>query len=265
MRNGSTLVGQLNGARLGQITFNVADIGEVKIDLREISTMRVRSANFEIQHERAGRFIGRIDSADQPGCIVISNAGDIAGLSLAHLIELRKIDSTLGDRLTGTVSLGYSAATQSDVKRLSINENIRYTGERSRYYQHLSLILTDGESESGIDRIDSGVAGLYRLGFDGLALQAFQYQKIPSIGVNSRILSLTSGGRRVVSTRFVDLDLLTGITFQKENTTNSTNDFQAELPLVMNLEIGIPSSHLSFSTFAVLLSQPFRLQSQSTR
>jgi hypothetical protein len=110
------------------------------------------------------------------------------------------------------------------------------------------VINTETPTKSGTDRIDAGLGGMYAFEGTWIAMQYFQYQKIPAIGVDDRWVSITGGGRRIVHNRILDLSLLTGISFQKEYAINGTaGDVQTEIPVVLDFGFGMPTARLEFA------------------
>jgi hypothetical protein len=240
MKNGSILVGKLSGAKLGMIDFEIAGIGDVEIKSHEIAGIRAANADFQIDVENSKRVVGKI----RPDVESVVPMSDV--------IRLKRVDRTLLEKLDGYVGIGYSYTSQSDVRRLSLNELVTYATDRYRIFQHFSLVNTDTPADSGTDRIDAGLGGLYAAQGKWLALQYFQYQKIPSTGISDRWVSITGGGRRIVHNRAVDLNLLTGITMQKEYAENGdVADVQYEIPVVLDLAIGVPVSGLKLTGQAI--------------
>jgi Protein of unknown function, DUF481 len=252
MKNGSILVGKLSGAKLGMIDFEIAGIGDVEIKAHEIAGIRAANADFHVDVVNRERIVGRIRPDVETGnLLIVTNSGESV-VPMSDVIRLKRVDRTLLEKLDGYVGIGYSYTSQSDVRRLSLNELITYATDRYRIFQHFSLVNTDTPADSGTDRIDAGLGGLYAAQGKWLALQYFQYQKIPSTGISDRWVSITGGGRRIVHNRAMDLNLLTGITMQKEYAENGdVADVQYEIPVVLDLAIGVPVSGLKLTGQAI--------------
>jgi hypothetical protein len=128
-----------------------------------------------------------------------------------------------------------------------------YGAEDWKVFQYFTLIRSDvQDSGYSTDRLDTGLGGL--LGLEGrwLAMQYFQYQEIPSVGLDSRWSSITGGGLRLVHEPTMDLNLLTGLALQRE--TDSSGDRSAtlrELPVVLDWQLGMPKLDLELHVIAI--------------
>jgi hypothetical protein len=248
MKNGSLLLGKLSAAERGVVDFEIANIGETEVDLSDIAQIRAANADFQVDAAGRERIIGKIRPDAVAGNLVISSATGDTVIAIAEVIRLKRIDQTLLEKLDGFVGVGYSYSSQSDVERLVFNELVTYATDRYRLFQNYSRIDTETTDAGGTDRIDAGLGGLYGLRGTWLGLQYFQYQKIPSTGVQSRRLSITGGGRRIVHNQVLDLNLLAGLTFQKERgVSGAEGEMQREIPVVLDFALGIPTADLEFS------------------
>jgi Protein of unknown function, DUF481 len=252
MKNGSLLLGKLSGATLGVLSFEIVDVGETEVKMKDVAQIRASNADFQVDSEGRKRLVGRIRPDVTAGSLVVVSAtGDVV-IPFSQIIRLKRVDQTLLEKLDGYVGIGYSFTSASDVTRWSLTEFSTYATANWRLFQHLSVINTETPVKSGTDRIDAGLGGFYA--FDGtwIAMQYFQYQKIPSIGVDDRWVSITGGGKRIVHSRVLDLSLLSGITFQKEHGINGAEGgWQSELPVVLDFAFGMPTARLDFAGQAI--------------
>jgi hypothetical protein len=252
MKNGSLLLGKLSGATLGVLAFEIVDIGETEVKLKDVAEIRASNAQFQVDSEGRKRLVGTIRPDVSAGSLVVASAtGDVV-IPFTEIIRLKRIDQTLLEKLDGYVGIGYSFTSASDVTRWSLTQFATYATGDWRVFQHLSVINTETPAKSGTDRIDAGLGGFYAIEGTWIAMQYFQYQKIPSIGVEDRWISITGGGRRIVHSRVLDLSLLSGITFQKEHGVNGADGgVQSEIPVVLDFAFGMPTTRLDFAGQAI--------------
>jgi Protein of unknown function, DUF481 len=262
MKNGSLLLGKLSGATLGVLAFEIVDIGETEVKLKDVAQIRASNADFQVDSEGRKRLVGRIRPDVTAGSLVVASATGDVTIPFTEIIRLKRVDQTLLEKLDGYVGVGYSFTSASDVTRWSLTEFATYATADWRIFQHLSVINTETPTKSGTDRIDAGLGGFYAVEGTWIAMQYFQYQKIPSIGVDDRWVSITGGGARIVHSRVLDLSLLSGITFQKERGINGADGgVQSEIPVVLDFAFGMPTVRLDFTGQAIYyhsLSEPGR-------
>ncbi|MEN9569041.1 MAG: hypothetical protein RL172_272 [Bacteroidota bacterium] len=251
-KNGNSLLGRLKSGALGKIIFEIVDVEEDPIKLKDIAVIRAKSGQFEVDVKGHKRITGTIETTGQPGYFKINNGTDsIQGL-LTDIILIKRIELKLMERLDGYLGVGYSYTSASGISRFNFTNALIYGTEKIKLFQHSATLLTLGDGQDGVDRIDAGVGGLLGIKGKYLALQYFQYQKILATGIDTRWLSLTGGGIRLVHSRALDFSLLTGISFMREKTVKGVlADIESEIPLMADFKLGISIPKLSITNAAI--------------
>jgi Protein of unknown function, DUF481 len=247
-RNGSVLLGRLKGGERGWVSFEIVDVEEDEVKLIDIAELRAGSSEFQVDIEHVGRVVGKIAAADKPGYFTIDKAGETITAPLTDIILLKRIELKFMERLDGYLGAGYSYTNASGIGRLNLTEAVIYGTEKFRVFQYGIAVYTLGDDWSAADQIDSGLGGMLGLKGRWLALQYFQYQKIHATGIESRVVSISGAGMRLVHNRWLDLGAVTGITLQKERAENGTEaDLQSEIPLFLDFKLGIVRQRLELS------------------
>lgn len=243
---GNFLIGELKYASKGKLSFDIEDVEQDDINLEDVSAIIAKSLDFQIDIEGKGRVVGKIDKGDVPGYFKVYSSTDTAMYLIEDIVLLKQIKTLFWDRVDGSISIGYSYNNSSDVGRLNLSDEFSYKTVNLEIFQPSSISLTFAEGTKSVDLIDIGLGGYYDFYAKWLALQYFEYQKINSFGLSDRGVTITSAGRRIVHNTFLDLNILTGITFQKEIAANGVvGGLQAEIPLVVDFNLGIISPELN--------------------
>lgn len=251
-KSGNFLIGELKGSDKGKIIFDIDDIETDEIDLEDISEIIAKSTDFQVDMEDNKRVVGKIDKSNKPGCFMIYNSTDTFEYYIEDIVLLRRFESIFSDRFDGYLNISYSYNNSSGVGRLNFSNEFTYENANFYFFLPGSVSLTLDDGEKTIDQIDVILGGYYDLNENWLLLQFFEYQKINSLGIESRMISISSGGRRIVHNTFLDLNLLTGISFQKEYAINGTvGSLQAEIPLVVDFRLGISDPELTLTGLSV--------------
>jgi hypothetical protein len=247
-RAGVVLWGQLKRVEFGSAAFEIINVDEVSVKVADIAVLIARSAEFQVDLKREDRFTSRIEAGSQPGFITVSRATGRAEVPVADVVRLRRNDTTFLQRLDGTVSAGYSYTSASDIGRFTFLQAAIFATERNQLFQHYSTVVTYGDGKDGADRVDAGIGDMFAVRGRYLIAQYVQYQTIASTGIDHRWLSISGGGVRLIHARFVNLDVVSGVTFTQEKvTTGESSDTQVELPLMLLWDLGGPAPRIRVS------------------
>jgi hypothetical protein len=268
-RNGSILWGRLKMVEFGSVRFEIVDVEEASIKLRDIVVLIARSTNFQVDLQGQRRITTMIDATGQGGTMRVSGPAGSVDVAIADVVRIKRVDRTFLERLDGTVSLGYSYTSASEIGRFTFVEAAIYATERNQLFQHYSTVMTLGDEPQGPDRVDAGLGNMFAVRGRYLVAQYGQYQKIQATGIDWRWLSISGGGLRLVHRRFLNLDVVSGLTLTQERvTTGESSDVQAELPLMVGWRLGFPVPKLSaegrttlFRSFSV--SDRYRIDSRT--
>lgn len=263
-KNGNFVIGQLKTAERGKLAFKIVDIEEEEIKLKDIAEIRAKTADFQVDIRGHKRFVGRIESGGKPGSFMAYNARDTIIAPITDIIQLKRVELSFLERFDGYINLGFTYSDASKISRFTLNNATIYGTEKYKFFQTGSVILTLGDNVSGVDRVDLGLGGFYGLNDRWLVLQYFQYQKIQSMGLKSRISSISGAGLRLAHTRTLDFNAISGITLQKEWAISGVEaKLQAEIPLLFDFKLGIITPKLELSGMAIIfgsLSVPNRIR-----
>lgn len=253
LRTGSVLLGRLKTGELGKVVFEIADIEETSIALKDIAQIQAPSSDFQLDIVGMPRVAGKIGAGPAAGRFVVSGMAPDTSFALTDIIRLKRIELKLMERLDGYLGFGLTNISGNDVKQASLSEYVSYATENWKVYQYLSLITSDvADSGYSTDRLDSGLGGVLGLAGRWLAMQHFQYQKIPSVGLDSRWSSITGGGMRLVHVPTMDLNLLSGLGLQREtDTSGDRSAIKREIPVVLDFNLGMPKYDLELSSMAI--------------
>ena len=237
----------------GTAQFEIVDVEDVTIKLKDIAVLIARSAEFLVDLKGQDRISSRIDATGQPGSIRLSGTTGSIDASLQDVVRMKRVDQTFMQRLDGTVSAGYSYTSGSGIGRFSFLEAAVYATENNEVFQQYSTVFTYGDDADGADRVEAGLGELHAFRGRYLVGQYVQYQTIASTGIDWRWVSISAGGVRVLHRRHVDLNALSGVTLTKERvTTGESSDLEVEWPLMLMWKLAGPAPKILVTGRAVL-------------
>jgi metallo-beta-lactamase class B len=243
LKTGTVMFGRLKSASYGMLLFDLVSVGDTEIKIQEVTQLVASSADFELDMNGQERQTGKIGAGTMAGEFVFTPEGGAPStLALAEVVKVKRVELELLERLDGIVGAGYGYSSGTDSQQLSTISYATYSAGSYRLTGYYGLVMADAPGQSlQTVRMEAGLGGLVSFSGRWLAMQYFLYQEIPVMGVNSRYVSITGGGRRLVHNPRMDLDIGTGIVVQRENPAGGpAREEQYELPIVLNLQYGLP-------------------------
>jgi hypothetical protein len=252
LKTGSILFGRLKSIVRGIAVFDIVGIGDTNIKLIEVVELQAHSSDFQVDIEGVQRTTGKIGAGSKRDSFVMSSLEDGKEFALTDIVLLKRVELKFLEKLDGFVGLGYSYSSGTDINQFSLNEVMSYTTMDYKLFNYLTVLASEGDGSGfDINRLDTGLGGMIGLQGKWLGLQYFQYQDIPAMGLDSRLLSITGGGMRIVHNPLMDLNLLTGLTFNREQWLNGLQSgTQREIPVVLDFKLGYPRKKLELKALA---------------
>jgi hypothetical protein len=144
--NGTIVIGKIKNVKLGVITFDPDDAGDITVQLRKLKSIAASSTVFRIETTDHEVYFGKLVPHSVAG--YVSLAEDSATVFyIENISVLYRSHNAFLHRFSGSIGLGYSYTKSSNFGRLNYDGKLYYRAEK----EELSL------SASGIyDITDSG-------------------------------------------------------------------------------------------------------------
>lgn len=137
------------------------DGGNIDVEWNKIDSIFVQNT-LRIGMSDGRILYGRISPSGKVGeCILREEGGTASIVQLWNIVELLPLKKKIFDRLSGSLSSGFSFVKASDVTQLDFDGNIEYKGEKIILNMNYNVILT--RESSGTTQRQNGGASLYRV------------------------------------------------------------------------------------------------------
>lgn len=228
--NGSLVVGEVKKIKLGVMTFDPDDANDITIQLRKIRTLSARTRVFRIEAIKGEVYFGRILSDTSATKIFINRGYDTTELLLEHISVLYPYESSLLERFSGSVSLGYSFTRSSDLGRFNFDTKLSYTSKKDEQTFSASGIYTISDSSFSRDREDISMKNNYYFSTTWFGTVFLAYQRNLELGLSRRYQEGLGAGNKFLTRKSVYAWGRLGMVFNQEKSTeNVTTGTQSEL------------------------------------
>lgn len=147
-QHGDRLTGELLSLNKGMLKLKTDDGGTVSIEWKKIDSLCILNPIRILKHN-GGILFGQLYPSGKSGvCILHDENGKISDIHLQSIVELIQLEKRIWDRLSGTISAGFSFIKATEVTQLDFAGNITYKGEKIIFAANYNVILTDDGVET---------------------------------------------------------------------------------------------------------------------
>jgi hypothetical protein len=262
-QHGDRITGELLSLNKGILKLKTNDGGTINIEWKNIDSLCILNPLRIIKHN-GGIFYGRLYPSGKRGvCILLDEEGKKNEIELQSVVELIKLEKRVFDRISGTLSSGFSFIKATEVTQFDFAGNVDYKGEKTILSANYNLVLT-GEGREITQRQTGGAS------FDRVLPKNWSVKGMLMAESNSEFqldlrTSLISGlSYNFIRSNSQRLNAGAGLSINREFSGDlSQNNFEGLAGLTYSLFI-IESPEVSFNFSGYLLpgfNHPGRIRS----
>jgi uncharacterized protein DUF481 len=215
LRNGDHLTGEVQQLERGYLRLKTDDMGTLEIEWDKVRSVTA-SALFDVDDLHGGRYVGSLAPGAEAGKLTIVAADGDQAVDLLSLVRMRRLDKSLWKRLDGSIDLGASYTSASELFKLDFAGNI--STERPGYEIRADANATLSSQTGVEDTQRSSFSLAYERRFEGrwVALARGELERNRELGFDLRGSSAAGGGRYLVQDRNDKLMAAVGISANRE-------------------------------------------------
>lgn len=216
-KNKTVVIGEVLKIQLGVITFDPDDANDITVQLRKLESIHAGMRNFRIETVDHQVLYGKILHSYKSGFVNVFYGTDSASVALNNISNCYPIENSFWKRINGTAGAGYSYTRSSELGRLNLDLNARYSSEKTEYSTTISAITTVDHSEYSRDNEDASFGINYYYHPKWFAAGAVSYQRNIELGISSRFQEGIGMGNKLLLTKYLQLLAFSGLVFNEEN------------------------------------------------
>ncbi len=126
--NGDKITGEIKRMERGRLQYSTDDMGTLNIEWEKIEQL-TSTAHFEVELRSGVRYFGAFEPGADPGVVIVALEGRDT-LSIASIVRITPIESSLWEGLEGFVDLGFSYTQANKATTSSSSARVRFRGRR---------------------------------------------------------------------------------------------------------------------------------------
>lgn len=160
-QHGDRITGEMVSLNKGILKLKTDDGGTINIEWKKIDSLCILNPLRILKHNGGILFGQLYPSGKRQVCILVDENNQTSEIELQSIVELIQLEKRILDRLSGTLSAGYSYIRATKVTQLDFAGNVEYKGEKDIVSANYNVVLTDDGSET--TQRQSGGASYYRV------------------------------------------------------------------------------------------------------
>jgi len=235
LRNGDRLTGEVKQLDRGSLTFKTDDIGTIAVEWDKVASVTA-SATFEVEDLDGSQFFGSLTAGPQEGELGIVSAGAVRGLALARVVRIQRLGATLWRRLDGSLSVGASYTSSSELLKIDLATRVILTRRANRFGIDGSSTITQQPDVEDTRRNNLTLSYGRRYPHRWVGFAQAQVEQNRELGFDLRGSFSAGGGRYLVQDRRQDLLAAMGLRVNREKPLDgeTTTNLEAAATLVFD-------------------------------
>jgi hypothetical protein len=154
--NGDRITAEVKSLENNQLRLSTDDAGSIVVEWDKVDSVKILNT-MRILMKDGQIFYGKlVPSGTLKSCYIWTREGDPRLADLQTIVSLSPVEERFFDRMTGTISSGFSYTKASQVMQFNLNGSIKYLAEKNHIELYYDGIFTS-ESEVNTQRQNGGV------------------------------------------------------------------------------------------------------------
>ena len=234
---GQILVGDIRGAQLGELTIDETDLAILQVKMYKIKSIKA-SRRFKIVTQTKDDYYGILQPSAKDGWVnILLDNDDIVQVNIMDINLIIALEEDFFIRLNGNLSAGFSYSKSSALGQMNLSTTVQYATEQFEYLFNLSAIGSIDSSTYSRDRENASLFISYSLNPSWFPGVGVGYRRNLELSIASRYQELIGIGNKILTRKYWQLLVFSGLTFNQENSTSgATEGLLLEVPLIFRYD-----------------------------
>jgi hypothetical protein len=161
-QNGDRITAEVKSLANNQLKLSTADGGTINVEWNKVDSVKILT-NMRIVLSNGTIMYGKILTAGELGkCYVWSSSDEPLLIDLIRIVLLSPLEDKFMNRLSGTLSSGFSYVKSTSVMQMNFDASVKYQAERNQIELSYSGLFSK-DSTAGYNQNQNGGAQLIRI------------------------------------------------------------------------------------------------------
>ena len=223
-QKGDRITGEVKSLENNQLRLSTDDAKTITLEWNKVDSVKILN-NMRIVLENGDIMYGKILTAGEQGKgFIWSSEGDPLLIELIRIVLLSLIEDKFINRLSGTLSSGFSYVKASQVMQTNFSGSVQYLAEKNQVQLSYDGIFTR-DPESGYNQRQNGGATFFRfLPENWFLVSAISLESNTELQLDLRTSLSLGGGNSFVNTNFTRFYGALGLQATRENSSGENQN-----------------------------------------
>ena len=215
MGNGDRITGEIDRLERGRLYYKTDDMGTLQIEWDKIAALTA-TAMFEVEDLDGHPYLGALVAAPRRAALGVQGRDSTDVLDLLSVARIARIGATFWKRLDGSIDLGTSYASSSQLFQFNFDAETRYERPGYNISFDLSTAFTRQEDVEDTRRASTSLAFLRRRPNRLFYFAQTLLEKNPQLGYELRGSLAGGAGRYLTQSRRDEMISAVGLSVNRE-------------------------------------------------
>ncbi len=235
LSNGQILIGKIENASLGILTFDDVDLKMQNVKLYKIKRI-ITFQRFRIETVNNDIYYGILKpSLKSNYSEILADDNKKITIALTDISLLISLEKSFFKRLSGNLSLGMSYTKSSRLGQFTISSTVQYPTQLFESELSVSSINSIDTSKFSFDRENISFFSNYNISSTWFIAGLVQYQRNMELSIARRFQEMGGAGKKIFVRKNWQLYGISGLAVNQEKSTeaNSSTTVQLEIPAML--------------------------------
>jgi hypothetical protein len=223
LKNGSKVIGEIKGIKLGVVTFDPDDANDITVQLKKIKTIAALSQSFRIETIKHIVYFGKMIPSDTSGYTTLLSEYDTTSYAIEQISLLYPVRNYFKQRFTGDVKAGFDFTKSSGFGRLNYDGKLNYRAKKIEIIFSTSGIYSITDTAFSRDREDISIKHNYYFNTTWFGSLLLKYQRNLELGLHRRFQQGIGGGNKFITNRHIYAWTRCGLVLNQEKNEENTS------------------------------------------
>lgn len=217
-QSGDRITGEVKLMENNYLKLSTDDAGTLNLEWNKIDSVKILNP-MRVVFENGEIYFGKLlPSGEVKGCIIWGTIGNPKLASLTEIVYMTPLNDKFVNRLSGTLSSGFSYTKANKVMQVNIDGSITYLAKKNQVALSYDGIVTSQDSVETTQRQSGGVSFQRLLDNKWFLISKLNFESNSELDLDLRTSLSAGGGNSVVSTNKSYLYLASGLQVTREVT-----------------------------------------------
>lgn len=228
LQQGDRITGEVKSLDYNYLKLSTHDVGIISVKWNKIDSVKILS-KMRIVLADGQIYYGILMPAGEDGkCNIWGTIGDPRLTPLAEIVSLSRMENKFFNRLTGSISSGFSYTKANDNMQVNLNASIKYTAEKNQLQLSYDGNLSQQDSLDANQRQSGGIVFRRILPKNWFLVSGLSFESNSEQNLDLRTGLAVGGGKSLISSNRASLIVTTGLQANRElSKGDSQNSLEA--------------------------------------